>query len=296
MDDFYRHHTVIVTIDSGTTGNVMRQATAEKLGSTITKWSQSAHKADGSSPMIIVGETTLTLTRDNNTSTLSDLVVKKSWQAHPSWRPTTSPFALSNTSSPYLTAPPSSTGRQANPSTDTEPRIDSLTSKHTCDSDVWPQPSIIASIAGKMRIANMTNTVRILKQNGHFCQIREVFVSGVAKNTPSYTLTNHNAFDVNVRSRNIDLAQIKHSGAIQVDPDEMLSSNESSAFHTIIEEYNDVFDRNYRDYNSHVGPFETVVNMGPVQPPQRKGRIPTPANMLSVIAVLVSSVDYGILW
>ena len=27
-------------------------------------------------------------------------------------------------------------------------------------------------------------------------------------------------------------------------------------------------------YNGHVGPFAATVNMGPVQPPQRKGRCP----------------------
>ena len=35
-----------------------------------------------------------------------------------------------------------------------------------------------------------------------------------------------------------------------------------------------MFDPNYAGYNGHVGPFEAVVNMGPVQPPQRKGHLP----------------------
>ena len=34
-----------------------------------------------------------------------------------------------------------------------------------------------------------------------------------------------------------------------------------------------MFDPNYAGYNGHVGPFGAVVNMGPVQPPQRKGHI-----------------------
>ena len=35
-----------------------------------------------------------------------------------------------------------------------------------------------------------------------------------------------------------------------------------------------MFDPNYVGYNGHVGPFEAVVNMSPVQPPQRKGHLP----------------------
>ena len=35
-----------------------------------------------------------------------------------------------------------------------------------------------------------------------------------------------------------------------------------------------MFDPNYRGYNENVAPFEAVVNMGPVEPPQRKGHLP----------------------
>ena len=35
-----------------------------------------------------------------------------------------------------------------------------------------------------------------------------------------------------------------------------------------------VFDANYRGYNGNVRPFEAVVNMGPVEPLQRKGHLP----------------------
>ena len=35
-----------------------------------------------------------------------------------------------------------------------------------------------------------------------------------------------------------------------------------------------MFDPKVKGYNGHVGPFESKVNMGPVEPPQRKGRLP----------------------
>ena len=39
-------------------------------------------------------------------------------------------------------------------------------------------------------------------------------------------------------------------------------------------EFDDVFNPEYPGYNGAVGPFEATVNMGPVLPPQRKGRLP----------------------
>jgi hypothetical protein len=34
-----------------------------------------------------------------------------------------------------------------------------------------------------------------------------------------------------------------------------------------------VFDPHFSGYNGALGPFKAVVNMGPIQPPQRKGRV-----------------------
>ncbi|XP_072025110.1 uncharacterized protein [Amphiura filiformis] len=45
-------------------------------------------------------------------------------------------------------------------------------------------------------------------------------------------------------------------------------------FRTLLEEYDEVFNPLFPGYNGSAGPFKAVVNMGPVQPPQRKGRLP----------------------
>ena len=65
-----------------------------------------------------------------------------------------------------------------------------------------------------------------------------------------------------------------HSASVQIDPESKLSPEERASFRSILDEYDEVFDPNYAGYNGHVGPFEAVVNMGPVQPPQRKGHLP----------------------
>ena len=79
---------------------------------------------------------------------------------------------------------------------------------------------------------------------------------------------------MNIRNRSSKATHVKHSTAVTIDPDYALSSDERAAFRSILEEYDEVFDPNYTGYNGHVEPFKAVVNMGPVQPPQHKGRLP----------------------
>ena len=65
IDSFYAHHSVRITLDSGATGNMIRHSIVTRLGCQVTPSSQSAHQADGSSPLKVVGETRLSFTRDN---------------------------------------------------------------------------------------------------------------------------------------------------------------------------------------------------------------------------------------
>ena len=50
LDAFHGHHASRIIIDSGATGNLIRNSTAIKLGVKISKSSQWAHQADGSFP------------------------------------------------------------------------------------------------------------------------------------------------------------------------------------------------------------------------------------------------------
>lgn len=54
----------------------------------------------------------------------------------------------------------------------------------------------------------------------------------------------------------------------------MLCDNQKPAFRNLLIKFDDVFNPNFKGYNGTVGPLEAKVNMGPVQPPQRKGRVP----------------------
>ena len=63
-----------------------------------------------------------------------------------------------------------------------------------------------------------------------------------------------------------------------VDPNNILSPTTRQSFHSLLEAHDDVFNPTITGYNDAVGPFEAVVNMGPVQPrppfPKLNRRVP----------------------
>ena len=65
-----------------------------------------------------------------------------------------------------------------------------------------------------------------------------------------------------------------HSSTVQLDADHILPETNRAAFQQLLHTYDSVFDPSNSGYNGAVGPFEAIVNMGSVQPPQRKGRLP----------------------
>ena len=85
FDTFYEHHTVRITIDSGATGNMIRHSVVKRLCLPLAPSSQSAHQADGSSPLQIVSQTRLSFTRDQRAFTFEGLVVEN-LSVHPAKR------------------------------------------------------------------------------------------------------------------------------------------------------------------------------------------------------------------
>ena len=59
-----------------------------------------------------------------------------------------------------------------------------------------------------------------------------------------------------------------------VDPEGRLPQDIALQFRALHKEYDLVFDPQITGYNGAAGPFTAKVNMGPVEPPQRKGRLP----------------------
>ena len=130
-------------------------------------------------------------------------------------------------------------------------------------SDSWPTPSILEAVSGKICVLNDTPVPRALRRNEHFCQVRattELDLTAPCEQVPVIT---RNCMSVS-----------QHSEAVKIDPDSMIPESYRTKFHNLVKTYNEVFSPELPGYNGAFGKFEATINMGPVQPPQRKGRVP----------------------
>ena len=145
-----------------------------------------------------------------------------------------------------------------------EPRIDAPSVKRLTASQLWPCPNIVSSVAGRIRIPNLSSEPRSLKRNEHFCQVRPVYTPDL--NNGDHKLAVHPAPK--------SLQTHTFSSDVCLDPDNLLPQDVRRKFTLLMESYDHVFDRDIKGYNGAAGSFEAKVNMGPVEPPQRKGRLP----------------------
>ena len=67
---------------------------------------------------------------------------------------------------------------------------------------------------------------------------------------------------------------LPHNSSLRLDPENALPPDIRAKFQELHDDYDKVFDPRIKGYNGAAGSFEAQVNMGPVEPPQRKGRLP----------------------
>ena len=294
LDMFYADHPVRVTIDSGATGNMIRHTVIQRLGCQVTPSSQSVHQADGSSPLHVVGETRFPFTCGGHTFIFEGLVVEnldvEVLAGTPfmesndiAVRPTKRQVILGDGTihnygsqqpvsiSPaarraiVLRSPPTSTTvwpgeflevelpGDAPPDSvyALEPRTDAPSVRKLTASQLWPQPTMVSSIAGKIRIPNLTPEPYFLKRNEHFCQVHTV-----------YTPEEDTRLPVSPPPRPpVHHTSTNHSANVSLDPNNLLPQDIRAKFTSLLND-------------GAEGPFEAKVNMSPVEPPQRKGRLP----------------------
>lgn len=150
-----------------------------------------------------------------------------------------------------------------------EPGFDASNTRQAKVSDMWPPPYVISSIAGRVRIPNLSEGPHVLKKNEHFCQINPVFSPTVHDQPPNPidSLPLHKVCTVPV-------SETKHSQSLTLDPRDRLPPVVKSKFRTLLDQYDSVFDPPITGHNGAFGPLQAKVNMGPVEPSQRKGRLP----------------------
>ena len=62
---------------------------------------------------------------------------------------------------------------------------------------------------------------------------------------------------------------------VDIDPDKQLTTSEKQAFINLHKRYDNVFNSNIGCYNDASGHVRAYINMGPVEPPSRKARLPS---------------------
>ncbi|KAJ8396457.1 hypothetical protein AAFF_G00017630 [Aldrovandia affinis] len=304
LDAFHEHLPVRLTIDSGATGNMMKASCATQLGVTITGSTQSAHQADGSSLLKVLGEIRTHFQRDGHNLYFEGLVVEDldsdilagipfMEKNDVSIRPAKHQICLGDDVYRYgtyhtstdrhavrrahvLRAPAKSTvwpgeyieldlppdlcdvdGELA-----AEPHIDAL-----CDqagTHQWPAPTLLRGVSGKIRVPNLTNVPQLVQKSHQLCRVRATYVPPISDATvladpPRPVSTTRSSLS---------------SDLVALDPDNIMPSDVKDKFRALHREFDEVFDPQFKGYNGAVGPFQAKVNMGPVQPPQRKGRVP----------------------
>lgn len=298
FDTFHGHIPVRLTIDSGATGNMMKASCATRLGVKITSSTQSAHQADGSSLLKVIGETRTSFCRDGHELYFEGLVVDNldtdvlagipfMERNDVSIRPAKREVLLKNTHvymygsmqtkmdrhavrrACVVRAPTKSVvwpgdfieldlpGEFAN--SDGEVAVEPHCGKLTC----WPNPSIVTSISGKIRLPNLTDEPLYVKKNDHVCKIRATIIPDECVSTTHAPTKTIPAPKPSNFSRQVNL-----------DPDRLMPDDMRAKFREVLKDFDNVFNPNFKGYNGAAGAFQTKVNMGPVQPPQRKGRVP----------------------
>ena len=149
-----------------------------------------------------------------------------------------------------------------------EARFDTQSSKHTQDTHLWPQPHLVQAVANKIRIVNDSDQPHAVRRNEHFCQARATTTPNLTtekQGLPVYPHPNDN--------RTTPGRTSLFSDSVSVDSDHLLPEAVQNKFHEVLRRFDDVFDLKIIGYNGAAGPIEAIVNMGPVEPPQRKGRV-----------------------
>ena len=121
------------------------------------------------------------------------------------------------------------------------------------------------AVGSKIRLVNSSNEPKAIGRHKHLSQILPTI--GVSSPTPSPTPTDQPS---PVRPK----CSPPFSSAVSVDPDNLPLDQSRVKFQQLLQEYDRVFDPKITGYNGAAGPIQATVNIGPVQPPQRKGRIP----------------------
>ena len=306
IDTFFKHHSIRVTVDCGATGNFIRLDVVKRINANIRKNTQQSHQADGNSRLDIVGEVSLNLSYKGHTLVLVALVAVNLddevlggtpfMDSNDVWvRPKKKILgigeaiyeykidgssALSNNRvqvevirSPHtLTVWPGDFVEMEVPDifagedVGLEPRTDTPLNSKCLHSNIWPPPQIITCSDKTIRIPNLSSEPKTIRKGEHFCQIRNLTIAP----SQSESAQPHSTNDSKQILKDNQFAYKE----VTIDPHDITPIDYKNRLECLCESYGHVFSPKFSGYNGRDGNVKATVNMGPVMPPQRKGRMP----------------------
>ena len=132
-------------------------------------------------------------------------------------------------------------------------------------SNSWIQPTISKVIDGTLRIPNLTDEPIRIPRSQHVAQIRPAINSEVTLNPTMFR-------EPTIPSTTP--CETDFTKSIAIDPNGILSAKTRSNFKNINERYQSIFNPNFGVYNDKSGPIRADINLGPVEPPTQKGKLP----------------------
>ena len=308
---FYKHYLIQLSLDTGAETSMIKSSLAHSIGAPIMKSSQQALQADGLTPLAVVGEARLILSRADNQLTLDALVVddldvdvlagtpfliandisvrpakcqvriQDSEVIHYEHKsdPSTASHAVRRAQCYTLRAPPSTTVFWPGDYVELDvppdlgddcvlalqPRTDTPVPKHTNPSSIWPEPQIVEAVGAKVRLVNSSQEPKLIGRHEHLSQILPTEETLSSTSTPSLP-----SLPQPVKPK----SSLPFSSSVSIDPDNILSEDLRVKLRHLLQTYDRVFNPDITGYNGAAGPIQASVNIGPVQPPQRKGRVP----------------------
>ena len=301
----------------------MRHSVARAINCPIEPSCQAAFQADGTTPLDVIGETHVTLTRDSLNFTFSGLVVndldvdilagvpfmeendiavrpKKKLitvgDTHKFSYSSSTPSYAANHKASVLRATSRSTvwpGEFLEVTVDVDPDSEVAIEPHMSSSlKSWPEMGVYKAVGSTIRLHNSSHIPVTINKNAHLGLMSSTYIpeppmepASSEKNSSSQQSLPQDPSDQAVQSRDTSrisnvsvcpaqLHGLFHSDSVDINPDNILTTEDHNSFKALVREFDSVFDPNYSTYNHAFGKFEAIVNMGPVKPPQRKGRIP----------------------
>ncbi|KAK3100645.1 hypothetical protein FSP39_023014 [Pinctada imbricata] len=256
LDVFYGHDHVRLTIDTGATGNIIKASTAHRLNAKIDPSSQSAHQADGSSQLHVIGETRFIFTRDDLSFTFEGLVVENLDVEVLAGIP----FMESNDVAVRPSKRTINIGDHAVYNYGSNSKRKEHTSFRTCvhvlravaSKTIWPGDSIELDVPFEDSW---------LALEPHSSSTKNTYIS-----FPSPSIVHSVGHKIQAVNSVLILCiyrprWITYRGCAQ-------------KIRKALIDHDEVFGTSLDGYNGKAGIFQVHVNMGPVQPPQRKGRVP----------------------